>query len=201
MNKDYAAVNEYYDENQKYEFRMVHFLNRQRPMSMVDAGYVFEINTVGKYDKHDIDFVKISPDRTKKILATIEFEYAAKQSHWDLEIPRDKWSGINLMDRKLYGESFRFFMKSSPTFNSFFVIDCEDNFVQKNGRHQTTNHSLGFETNDTIYKLPFNFVDENTYREDKVIKVLINKNICICENDPTYNIFYKYISRRLNLKF
>lgn len=202
-NKDYKAVGKYYDEKQETEFIMCHYLNQNMPLSLKRNGYFFEVNIGNQYDTHDIILVRILPNREKKILIRIEFEFGANQDLWNLEIPRYKWEALNLMTRKKYGENFDLFIKSSLTFNSIFAIDCRNNFVQKlvGDNPEITPHSLTFETDDEVYRLYWKYVDDNLYVDDKEKRTLNNNNICISENDPQWKIFYSFLWRRfLNTK-
>jgi len=80
MSKNYTAVDEYYKENQKYEFLICHFLNKNMPTFLVEMGIFFEIQVNSQYNKYDFQLVIISSDRNEKnVIAKIEYEYAAKQ--------------------------------------------------------------------------------------------------------------------------
>lgn len=194
--KNYKAVNEYYEKNQHTEFMMCHYLNKNMPLKLVKNGIFFEIQTDNQYNKNDIILVQILPNRIKKIIAKIEYEYAATQEDWNYELPRHRWQALNLINRKKYGETFSLFIKSSTTFNSIFAIDCRNNFVQKNfGDVEKLNHSLDFETNDEFYRIYWNDVTKHQYLDDFNNKKLKNGEICIVEFNEWTN-FYSFILRR-----
>lgn len=198
MNKDYKAVGKYYTENQKSEFLICYYLNKNMPIFLVEQGIFFEVQVDSQYNRNDIRLIKIPPERNKKILiANVEFEIGAKQNEWDFELPRDKWQALNLITRKKYGEIFSLFIKSSKTYNSIFAIDCRDNFVQKNfgNNPEILKHSLDFETNNEFYRIYWNDVEKHQYVDDIQKKSLINGNIRIVEfND--WRPFYSFLWRR-----
>lgn len=203
-NKNYSAVNQLYSEKQETEFLICHYLNQNMPLKMKKDGFFFEVNSGNQYDTHDLNLIKISPDRIKsEPIITIEYEYGANQNEWDLTIPRHKWQALNLMVRKKYGQNFSLFIKSSPTFNSLFAIDCRDNFVQKLvGKNiEVIDHNLDFETDDEAFRIYWDDVDKNTYVDDDKSRELKNNNICLIEDDPRWKLFYRFIWRRfLNKK-
>lgn len=197
-NKNYREVNKYYNDNQEYEFLMCFYLNKNLPQKMVKTGFSFEVQTDGKYNKHDINLIKINPNRDEKeVVARIEYEYAATQDCWDFELPRDKWSALNLITRKDYDNNFDIFLKSSPTFNSFFAIDCRNKFISGNFSNieKIENHSLSFETNDDFYRIYWDDVSKHEYLIDKTNKKLKNGNICIIEHSD-YSHFYRFLWTR-----
>ena len=196
MVKDYKAVDEYYKMNQHTEFLMCHYLNKNMPIGLIKNGIFFEIQTDGQFNKNDIVLIQILPEREgKRIIAKVEYEYAATQTEWDYELPRLKWQALNLITRKKYGETFSLFIKSSTTFNSIFAIDCRDNFVQKNfGDVETLNYSLDFETNNEFYRIYWDDVEKYQYVVDANKKVN-DGQICIVEYNNWYN-FYSFIWRR-----
>lgn len=197
-NKDYKAVGELYDQKQETEFLMCHYLNQNLPLSLKRSGYFFEVNVGNQYNKHDLFLIKILPNREVKFITKIEYEYGANQEEWDLELPRLKWQALNLMTRKKYGENFSLFIKSSPTFNSIFAIDCRNNFVQNlvGANPEIIKHNLGFNTDDEAFRIYWDDVDKNLYIDDKEKRILNNNNICISENDPKWKIFYSFLWRR-----
>lgn len=196
MGKIYNAVDEYYKINHQNEFIMCHYLNKNMPLFFVKCGIFFEIQCENQYNKNDIILIQISGDRKKKLICKIEYEYATTQKEWDYELPRTYWKALNLIARKDYGNNFSLFIKSSPTFNSLFAIDCRDNFIQKNFNHiEKLNHSLSFETDDDFYRIYWNDVEKYKYCDDKENKTLKNGEICIVEfND--WQPFYSFIWRR-----
>jgi hypothetical protein len=194
--KDYKAVDNYYKENQHTEFLMCHYLNKNMPLLMVERGIFFEIQVDNKYNKNDIILIQITPDREKKIITKVEYEFAATQTEWDFELPRDKWQALNLINRKKYGETFSLFIKSSTTFNSIFAIDCSDNFIQKNfGNIEKLKHSLNFETNDEFYRIYWNDVNKFQFVVNDNEKFIKNGEICIVEFNNWTN-FYRFIWNR-----
>ena len=183
---------------------MCHYLNKNKPIFFVKCSIFFEIKCENQYNKNDIILIQISGDRKKKLICKIEYEYATTQKEWDYELPRTYWKALNLIARKDYGNNFSLFIKSSPTFNSLFAIDCRDNFIQKNFNHiEKLNHSLSFETDDDFYRIYWNDVEKNKYCDDKENKTLKNGEICIVEfNDwqPFYSfIWRKFIKNKIKL--
>lgn len=209
MNKDHKAIGELYSITQKTEFMMCHLLNKRMPTSLVERGVFFEMQTDNQYNKNDIVLIKISPERQKKLICKVEFEYGITQENWDFLLPdfpfnpdsptsvdSPKWNGLNLMERKQYGDTFSLFIKSSPTYKSFFAVDCRDNFVVKNfgDTKQETNHSLNMVTNNTIYKIYWGDVPKHRFMVDEN-KKLTDGNLCIIEYDD-WSIFYSFLWRR-----
>ena len=178
--KDHKAVAEYYDEKQETEFEMCHKLNEKMPRFLRILGYFFEINCGNQYDTHDFNLIQIPPNRIKSNpLVTIEFEHGATQFEWDNKLPKDRWQALNLLTRKKYSENFGLFIKSSPTFNSIFAIDCRNNFVQNlvGKKPETLAHSLPFKTNDQFYRIYWKDVDKHLFVDDKENRILNNNNI------------------------
>ena len=198
MNKDYKAVGEYYTKKHETEFIMCHFLNQNLPQKLKLTGYFFEVDAGNQYDTHDLILVRIFPNREKRIILRIEYEIGDKQAYWDLELPRHKWQALNLVTRKKYGKNFELFIKSSPTYNSLFAIDCRDNFVQNlvGADPEILDHSLEFETNDEFFRIYWGDVEANQYVDQPDDKILKNNSICISENDPKWRIFYSFLWRR-----
>lgn len=206
MEKDYKAVDELYNEIQSTEHRYVHIANQYRPNIWINNGFIFEINHTGKFAKHDINLVHISANRVKSVIARIEFEYGKNQHDWDYEIPwkeevKGNWTAINLMFRKKYGENFDVFVKASPTYRSFFLIDCRDDFVKRITENQISqvNHNLGFETNDEIYRLEYNVVQKNIFYDNPKLKKW-GGDICVSE-DNEYNVNYIRMYKFYHRKF
>jgi hypothetical protein len=200
-NKDYEAVEEYYNETHSSEFVMCHKLNHILTIYLKEAGYFFEINTEGQYAKNDINFVRVLPNRIKKLIARVEFEYGKNQRGWNYEIPWEHWNALNLVTRKKYGENFDLFIKSSPTYNSIFAIDCRDGFIQNifPTIYKDQNHNLDFETDDDMYKI----MREDVFRH--LYNSVNNKNICIIQFDQWFEFnqflldrFIRHLTDSLN---
>jgi len=198
MGKDFVAVKKYYDEIQTSEFRMCHQLNKRMPEKLIILGYFFEIQSNSQYNKDDIVLTKILPNRVKKEIIRIEYEYGANQEFWDFEIPDEtQWQAINLVTRKEYGKNFPLFIKSSKTFRSLFAIDCRDNFVIETvkGRFEKLSHSLEFETDDEFYRIYWDDVEKHKYVCDKKNKKMNDGKICLVEDD-NWNLLYNFIWHR-----
>jgi len=195
MNKDKKAIGKLYDETQHTEFRMCHFLNKNRPMFLIDLGYCFEMEASTQYNKNDIILVQYPPDRNeKKRIIRIEYEYGLKQVKWDLEFPRNNWKALNLVTRKKYGENFPLFIKSSKTYNSFFAVDCRNKFVQQFDIEKLP-YNLDFETDDLFYRIYWHEVAQHQYIDDKKTKKLVNGNICLIEFN-LWETFYHFLWQR-----
>lgn len=198
MNKDYKAVNDYYSKKQETEFIMCHLLNQNMPYKLKLIGYFFEVCVGNQYDTHDFILVRILPNRDKIQIMRIEYEIGDKQVEWNLELPRHKWQALNLVTRKIYGKNFELFIKSSPTYNSLFAIDCRNNFVQNlvGANPEILDHSLEFETNKEFFRIYWDDVEKNLYVDNPKEKILKNNSICISENDPKWTEFYSFLWRR-----
>jgi hypothetical protein len=127
----------------------------------------------------------------------IEYEYGAKQNDWDFEIPRTSWQALNMLTRKKYGENFPLFIKSSPTFRSFFAIDCRNNFVQENSVIEILKYNLDFETDNEFYRIYWDNVDKN---KCVVGEKFVDKNICLVEDD-NWVVFYRFLWNRFLKEF
>lgn len=196
--KDYPAISQSYSKLQHTEFIICHLLNGKMPEQLKKIGYFFELQTGNQYGHNDLVLVKICPDRTKRLIMKVEFEYGEKQIEWDNDIPKH-WDGLNLLVRKSYGQNFSLFIKSSPTFNSIFAVDCTDDFIVKNFEiSKLKKHNLGFKTNKLIYKIPMNELDKYKYVEDKYRYDVDykNKRVVIVKNDPMWKDFYSFLYRR-----
>lgn len=197
--KDRNAVNNLYNEVQFEEFLICHYLNQNMPKELRKLGYFFEIQSEeGQFAHHDIQFVQYTKDRKRILKIRIEFEYGKEQYDWDLEIPRNRWHGINLLTRKDYQKNVDLFLKSSPTFSSIFAVDCRNNFVDKNFHNSIDENgsSVNFVTNERKYEIRFNEIEPHLFIIDSKNKKIKNGNICIVENDLKWKLFYHFLWKR-----
>jgi len=203
MNKDTKAIAAYYRKWQHTEFQICRRLNYHMPDKLVNAGYAFIMNVKDEYDsegqfqKNDMVLIQITPERERKEIIKVEFEYGAEQYDWDFELPRNRWMALNLGIRKKYGETFSLFIKSSPTYRSLFAIDCRNKFVQKHfgNRIETLEHSLEFVTDNKFYRIYWNKLPEHQFIIDEQHKKIIDGNICIIEDD-NWLPFYRFLWQR-----
>lgn len=199
MNKDYNAVDKLYKNLNQSEFIIVNKLNSNMPNIFIRKGFLFEINIESQYAKNDINFVHISPDRKKETIVRVEFEYGEKQEEWLDEFPKHYWNrGLSLVSRKKYGETFDLFIKSSLSFESFFAIDCKNNFIKTmfGDTEQKVAHNLGFSTNSDFFNINWNEVDKCNYSIENT-----TGEICIVEKS-NYKKFYGFLYHKfLNKKY
>jgi hypothetical protein len=195
--KDYKAVSKYYEETQVTEFLICHLLNEKMPKELKKQGIFFRIQEGSQYNRNDMELVKFLPDRGKTdIIAKIEYECGETQEDWNEEVPR-RWQALNLGTRKKYGETFHLFIKSSSTFNSFFAIDCRNNWVQTNFPDiEKLKYNLPFPTDDEFYRIYWKDVNENLYQDTGKKESVVDKNICIVENTNDWSLFYRFLMRR-----
>jgi len=202
-NKDYNEISKLYNSVQKTEFVICKLLNSKTIGKKIFNDYFFEIQTNDKYAHHDLELVKITPDRKRIIISKIEYEYAELQNEWESELPRNIWHGINLMTRKKYGENFDLFIKSSKTYNSLFIIDCRNNFIQNNFSDyiRENNSKRGFITNEEKYEINWSILDKHLFKikekpGNQKYKITNNGNICLIENDPNWKLLYLFLYHR-----
>jgi len=198
-NKDREGVSKLYDEAQAEEFMMCHLLNEHLPKELRHKGYFFEMQSNGnQYSHHDLEFVKIGEDRSRTLIAKIEFEYGKMQTDWDYTMPRKRWYGINLLTRKDYGINFDLFIKSSPTFNSFFAVDCRDGYMEKHFLRTIDSHSssVGITTNERKFEIPWSMVETHQFKFDNVKKKIEDKNFCLVEDTDDWRLFYRFLWKR-----
>lgn len=197
--KDRSAVDQLYKKVQAEEFSICHYLNQNMPHQLKKTGYFFEIQSDdGQFAHHDIQLVQYTEDRVRNLKVRIEFEYGRQQHDWDLEIPRNRWHGINLLTRKNYEKNVDLFLKSSPTFNSIFAVDCTNNFVDKyfHDSIDEKESSIEFVTNEKKYEMRFNEIEPHLFVIDDSNKKIKDGNVCIVENDPRWKLFYRFLWKR-----
>ena len=200
-NKDFNNIDKYYNEIQETEFIICKLLNSKSIGNNIFNEYFFEINTGDQYAHHDLELIKITPDRQRIVKARIEFEYAEKQKYWDYSLPRTYWHGINLLTRKKYGENFDIFLKVSPTYNSVFAIDCRNDFIKKNFINSiaTNNSNMDMKTNEEKYEILWDDIDKYLFKTRIIngkTKIVQNGNICLVENDNNWLLLYRFIYYR-----
>lgn len=195
MEKDHEAVSNWYFEKYQTEFVICHLLNSRMPLFLKIKGYFFEMADGNQYSTHDIVLWQYSSSKEKKEIIKVEYENGAKQPMWDTKLPRVKWQGLNMLIRKQYGKTFSLFIKSSVSYKSFFAVDCRDDFVQSNFGDRTIPHNFGFETDKDVFTVYWHLLDEHLFVDDKINRILENKNICIVEDD-NWDVFYNFLWRR-----
>jgi len=113
-----------------------------------------------KFRRHDF-LISRTADPARKI--GIELECGVTQEQWlqRLTDNRRRWvQGLNVVSRKIVeGQHFDIFIKHNKACNSFFAATYA--FIKQHGRVLTqTRNSLSFQTDNTIYALPWSLVDQ-----------------------------------------
>jgi len=130
-------------------------------------------------------------------LGTFEYEYGMDQRHcWDKKMPTVKdWPrGLSIPHRKK-SKNFHFYIKSSPTYSSAFIIYVVDDFLEKFYIDFLNKSSLSDKImvdNNLFWQIPWidnekhkdvlnnEFIIEKKYNNYNIIK---NGNICFIEDD------------------
>ncbi|MFA5366526.1 MAG: hypothetical protein WC333_01190 [Dehalococcoidia bacterium] len=222
--KDYEAVNEYFEKYSPKEYETVRVLNlmmkRYYP-NFVSAGVSFRGQPPeNRFDRFDCKLIWINEKNEEILLALGELEYGADQmrfdedwKNWNNAFPVNHWYCVSLLSRKKYDENFVFFLKVSPSFKSAFVVDTRNDFVSKNmdKEYEMPRDSTNdrFPTN----KMRKHFNWETVRKNQMIFKRVTNKNgniditiekdgnFCLMEYEYWYEIIaffaYKYFPDEL----
>jgi hypothetical protein len=160
-NWDYDKIDNLAKEMATEENLLVKKLNALMP-----AFFSVECHTDSKKgNMARLDAVLYEQTRTRKIpLLDLELEIGKYQKNWNDKLPVNSWVyGLNLLDRKDYG-NFDFFIKTSNSFKSAFVVDCA--WLQcniENGRLKSRDidNRIGFKTCDTFISIPWRIAENS----------------------------------------
>lgn len=183
-NKDYVNVDKEYNKTHDSEFIITNSLNKTMPLSWVRAGLMFQVRCGDQMGKFDAYLYKITLDRRRLIILRIELEFGTYQDGiWDFDIPKVKWyRGLSLLKRKHY-DICNLFIKMSPTTNSLFLVDCENNFVfdKHDGIDKTSLEKMGYITNRDCYYFNWDTVMANQFIINEKNEIIQNGNIFLVE--------------------
>jgi len=204
--KDYEKISEIAEEVKETEFHFLDILNKK--ISPKFKNFKFEINE-DKYGNKDYFLLY----NGKRVL-NVEYENGITQNLWDNEFSDNlRWFwhyGLNLVVRKKYNKNFQLFIKSSPTYNSWFAIDTTNHFI-KNYEHtkkQLPKTSLRTGRRDNwVYSINWDEVGKHEFiveKKENRINVIKNDRICLIENNDfrKFNAFFyvRFLRPYFNIK-
>jgi len=195
--KDREAINKLAEASIPSEDEFISTLNSSRPFPNFPLRMVQDCPEEGNFATHDA-VLECLIDRQRFMTENVEFEWGRDQDKWKNTFGSvfGYWDSLHLLCRKTYTD-MTFFCKYNPTKESMFIVYCPwfVSFVES-GRisHGPTGHSLQFNTDNEVYKIPWDLTLSEQWREG----VNRSGNICLVENSDWIKA-WRFMQDRLGL--